>query len=872
MIAFSAFFYKNMSDINKYITNDAIAEIRREINDADGKEVLFIGRVNSDGFVYKADVAARGSDSSVAAVMHLASYGDVFIHNHPTGKIEASDADVEVASLAARSGVASFIIDNDASQIYVLVELMKPPKLAPISNEKMQKLFDDEGPLSKIVENYEERSEQRTMMEKVIDAFNFNKISVIEAGTGTGKTLAYLLPAVGWALKNDERVVISTHTINLQEQILHKDLPIINKLLPKNFKAVLVKGRNNYICLRKCNMIEEEAELFKDEESVELQQLIDWAFVTKTGDYSDLNFVPKRNVWEKVHAAGETCIKARCPFFKDCYVTKARRAAAYAQILVTNHALLFSDIAIRAETGAYSDATILPNYSRIIFDEAHNIEEVATKHFGNTVSRSMCLRTLNLLYRKNNKSNSGALVLLSTRLMNCKNKCGKEKTIEMLLGELQEFANSKVPALRFTISDSFKTIAEKLIDEFPNEKRNIQFRLTDERRESELWKEIRSLLLTLTSEMRKFIVKLSKIARAVNKLPIEDDKVDGELKTVKSQVEKFGLFVEAIEAVCKEQNGDFVNWLEARINDTFIISSVNRAPLDISESMIKSVYDKFSTIIMTSATLTSRKKFSFWESRIGLDKFREIQEKLPDQKDKRDVTELILKTPFDYKTQAALVIPKDVDTSFYARGNEKNVNGHTLREAVMELLKITGGSAFVLFTSYGLLKKTAYEMKKRINSAGMNLLIQGDESRDVIIRRFRSEPNSVLFGTDSFWAGVDVAGEALKSVIITKLPFRVPTEPIIEARTEYIEQNGGNSFIDFSLPLAVIKFRQGFGRLIRSKTDYGMVVILDRRVIDKFYGKWFVQSLPECKQFIGPLNKVIPPAEKFIAEHIYNKK
>ena len=852
-----------MPDINKYITNNSISELRSAIDDAEGREVLFIGRI-SGGLVTKIDVIARGSDSSVAAVIHLANYGDVFIHNHPAGKIEPSDADVEVSSIAARSGVASFIVDNEVHHIYVLVEPMQPPKLSPISSEKMQKLFDTDGPLSNILENYEERDEQRKMMAEVISAFNFNKISVVEAGTGTGKTLAYLLPSVAWALKNEERVVISTHTINLQEQILHKDLPIVNKLLPKDFKVVLVKGRNNYICLRKCNMIEEEAELFEDDESIELQQLIDWAFVTKTGDLSDLNFVPKRNVWEKVHATGETCIRARCPFFKNCFVTKARRAAAYAQILVTNHALLFSDIAIRAETGAYSDATILPNYSRIIFDEAHNIEEVATKHFGNMVSRSMCLRTLNLLYRKSNKSNTGALVLLSARLMNCKNKCGKEKTIEILLAELQEFANSKVPALRFSISDSFKIIAEKLIDEFPGEKRNIQFRLTDERREGALWKSINSLLLSLTSDMRKFIVKLSRITRDINKLPIEDDKVDGELKIVKSQIEKLGLFIEVIEAVCKEQNGDFVNWLEARINDTFIISSVNRAPLDISESMIKSVYEKFSTIIMTSATLTSRQKFNFWESRIGLDKFKEAQKKIPDEKSKKDVQELILKTPFDFKSQAALVIPKDVDTSFYARGNESNVNGHSLKEAVMSLLKITDGSAFVLFTSYGLLRKTAYEMKNQISNEGMNLLVQGEDSRDVILRRFRAEPNSVLFGTDSFWAGVDVAGEALKSVIITKLPFRVPTEPIIEARTEYIDQNGGNAFIDFSLPLAVIKFRQGFGRLIRSKTDYGMVAILDRRVIEKFYGRWFIQSLPECKQFIGTMDEIIPPAKDFL--------
>ena len=854
-----------MPDIHKYISDNALNKIRDEIVEAKEREILFIGRADSSLFITEIDVVARGSDTSVAAVLHLANYGDVFIHNHPSGPIEPSDADVEVASLAAQSGVGSFIINNSATEIYVLVEPMEPPKISPISAEKMQKLLDTNGPLAQFLDNYEERHEQRQMMAEVIDAFNRSKISAIEAGTGTGKTLAYLLPAVAWALKNGERVVISTHTINLQEQILSKDLPIINKLLPKDFRAILVKGRNNYICLRKCHTIDDETELFEDDESKELQQLFDWAFVTKAGDKSDLNFLPKRNVWEKVHATGETCIRARCPFFKDCFVTKARRAAAHAQILVTNHALLFSDIAIRAETGGYSDSTILPNYTRIIFDEAHNIEEVATKHFGSTVTRTMCVRTLNLLYRKNNKNNSGALVMLGSRLLSTKDKAGKEKEIDKLLIEIQELAHTKIPAILFSVNDTFKLIAEKLIAEFPNEKRTIQYRLTDERYQSDLWKEINDLLFNLSKDIKNFVLKLNAITKAISKLPIEDDKVDGELKTVNSQIEKLCLFVEVFEAVCNaNQDGSFVNWLEAAINDTFIYASVNRAPLNISDAMVSNVYEKFSTVVMTSATLTSRKKFDFWESRIGLDKFKEAQLKIEDNKKKRLVSELILETPFDFKKQAALVIPTDVDTSFYARGNEDQIQGHSLKEAIMPLLKITNGNAFVLFTSYGLLKKTSYEMKKRITGAGMTLFVQGDERRDIILRKFREQKNSVLFGTDSFWAGVDVVGESLKSVIITKLPFRVPTEPIIEARTEYIDRNGGNAFLDFSLPMAIIKFRQGFGRLIRSKTDFGMVTILDRRILDKFYGRWFLQSLPECSQFVGALDEILPQAKEFI--------
>ena len=854
-----------MTNIHNYISEQAINKIIREIKNADEREVLFIGRADSSRFITEIDVIARGSDTSVAAVLHLANYGDVFIHNHPSGPIKPSDADVEIASLAAQSGVGSFIINNDASEIYVLVEPMEPPKISPISAERMLKLLDSDGHLANALDNYEQRDEQRNMMAEVIDAFNHSKISVIEAGTGTGKTLAYLLPSVAWALKNEERVVISTHTINLQEQILNKDLPIINKLLPKDFRAVLVKGRNNYVCLRKCNMINEEAELFEDDDINELRQIIDWSFVSKTGDLSDLNFVPKRNVWEKVHATGETCIRARCPFFKDCFVTKARRAAAYAQILVTNHALLFSDIAIRAETNGYSDATILPNYSRVIFDEAHNIEEVATKFFGNTVTKTMCVRALNLLYRKNNKKDSGALVMLGSRLLAAKNEIGKQKKVDAILTELQQFANTKVQELLFAVNDIFKSIAEILVNEFPNEKRDVQFRLTDDRRQSDLWKEIAPLFLNLSNKFKNFALKLNSITKTISKLPLENEKVDGEIKTVNSQLEKLCLFAEIIDAVCNEnQDGSFVNWLEAGIRDTFIFASINRAPLDISNSMIDFVYEKFATVIMTSATLTSRKKFDFWESRVGLDKFKIKQNTIQNPKNKRLVSELILKTPFNFKKQAALVIPTDVDTSFYARGNDNHINGHSLKEAIMPLLKITDGNCFVLFTSYGLLKKTSYELKNKIARAGMNLFIQGDERRDILLQRFRSTENSVLFGTDSFWAGVDVVGDALKSVIITKLPFRVPTEPIIEARTEFIDNNGGNSFLDFSLPMAIIKFRQGFGRLIRSKTDFGMVTILDRRILDKFYGRWFLQSLPECNQFVGPLNEIIPQAKVFI--------
>ncbi len=853
-----------MPDLNKYIAPDAASVMRAAIAEANGREILFIGHTNQNDVVTKVDVLARGSEASVAAVTQFAAYGDVAIHNHPGNNLEPSDADVEVASLAACSGVASYIVNNDVNDVYVLVEPMHQPELSPLRSEKVTAVLAADGVLAKHLRNYEERPEQHAMMEEVVDAFNHDKISVVEAGTGTGKTLAYLVPAVAWALKNDERVVVSTHTINLQEQILHKDLPLVRKIMPGSFKAVLVKGRNNYICLRKTHAIEDDPELFEDENSAELQQVVEWAFATKTGDLSDLNFMPRRNVWEKVQASGETCFRARCPFFRECFVLRARREAATAQILVTNHALLFSDIAMRAESGVFSDSTILPKYNRVVFDEAHNIEEVATSHFGSSVSRGLCLRTLNLMYRRSKGRETGSLVLLGTQLMRCLGKAGDLAKVTSLFESIDKVAKTGVPALQFAVNDCFKDVAAALVDAHKDETGTVQYRITPKRRESAMWEHISERLTSLKKAARKFVSEAAKVTQRIGNLPLEDEKLLGALVGVNAHVDRLKSCADVLDAICGDPSEEFVNWLEARVSDTYIHASANRAPLTIIDSMISHVYEQFPTIIMTSATLTSRRKFDFWEMRTGLAEYKARMAGTPDGKGvARPVSELMLHTPFDYRKQAVMVIPTDVDVSFYSRNQQDDTQDHTLRHAVRSLLDVTKGGAFVLFTSYGLLRKTAREMRDELEAANMSLLIQGTENRDELLRRFRAESNAVLFGTDSFWAGVDVVGDALRSVIITKLPFRVPTEPIIEARTEYIEKHGGNSFLQYTVPMAVIKFRQGFGRLIRSKTDYGMVAVLDRRVIGKYYGKWFLQSLPECTQFVGPLEDAVAKAAAF---------
>jgi len=859
------FFQLRMARVSDYISDEAAAVLRNAIADAGGREVFFIGHTDADGRVTSASVLARGNAISVAALTHQARYGDVAIHNHPSGPLEPSEADISVSSLAALSGIASFIVNNDVTDIYVVVEPMMPPVLKPLDIEALVALAGPDGPLARALARYEPRQAQLDMLRAVATAFNHDAIAVIEAGTGTGKTVAYLVPAVAWALQNNERVVIATHTINLQEQILRKDLPLVRHAFKKDFKAVLVKGRNNYVCLRRVHAIEDEPELFHDEDSAELRAVIDWALVSKTGDMAELNFFPRARVWERVNSTPDTCTNVRCPFFRDCFVFKARREAATAQLLVTNHSLLCADLAVRAENTALTDTSVLPKYQRVIFDEAHNLEEVATDHFGSSIARRAYLRVIGQLHRRGRAGESGSLPLLATHLLRCASKIGDDEKASALIERLEHLSAVELAALQFAVNDCFEGLAKLLTSAHANEEGTIQYRITPERRTGELWLRAQELLTALANATRTFVASAGSLLKDINDLPLEDEKLLGALMEVGAHVEHFKYFAEVAHAICTDTSEEFVNWLEARVDDTYLHVSANRAPLDISNAMVASVYEKFPTVIMTSATLTSRNSFDFFETRLGLAAYKQRLAGTAGAAGRaRLVHTLALPTPFDFKRQAIVAIPTDVETGF---GKTAVAGAHSLPAAILRLLHITRGAAFVLFTSYGLLRKLARDLRDELDVAGMPLFVQGTEHRDELLRRFRATPHAVLFGTDSFWAGVDVAGDALRSVIITKLPFRVPTEPVIEARTEYIDQHNGNSFLEYTVPLAVIKFRQGFGRLIRTATDHGMVAILDQRVLSKYYGKWFLESLPECARAAGPLDEIIPQVEAFFAGH-----
>lgn len=839
-----------MLKIGNYLSESAREKIKTAIKEADNNEVFVIGFTEEDLIVHDVVVAARGHKSAVPAVMKVAVDADVVIHNHPSGGLLPSEADLSIATALDPFSVAFYIIDNDADNIYVVVEPFAKHEKVLLDADTLVKIIQPTGSVAKELSGYEERPQQESMIRDVVQAFNEDKVAIIEAGTGTGKTLAYLLPAIHWSIQNKERVVVSTNTINLQEQLIKKDIPFLQKILEKTFIAVLVKGRSNYACLRKVHDIISEFDLLSDEgEKDELKQLIDWAKNSKDGSKADLAYIPREQVWEKIGSESDTCTRSRCHFFRDCFVNKARRAAARANILVVNHHLLFADLAIRYQLGSINEAAVLPPYERIIFDEAHHLEDVATHYFGDRITRAGILRILSRLHREQKSLLKGHLHTALHQLYRKMGLVEPELTkkidsmiTERLVPELISLQDG-THELMDNIYERVKLYASDIQSE------EVKLRLLPEASQaviidsglSPLIKEYTISLFDFADGLLKLIALLERAQQQAK------EEWYSNIIEIKAQAERLKSAAAIIEEVLFQEDEDKIRWIEVRpgYRNRNIVRFMC-SPLDISHMMQQAVYDVFGSIVMTSATLTVEKKFDFLCQRIGLQQVpshRRIESALP--------------APFDYEKQAIVCVPLDIpDPSSKSYAAE-------LVKLVYRALTISNGRAFVLFTSYGLLNIVHRQLAESLQMLGITPLKQGNENRHELLARFRRDKNSVLFATDSFWEGVDVEGEALENVIITKLPFKVPNEPIVEARYESIERNGGNPFMDYAVPLAVLKFKQGFGRLIRRKTDRGSVMIFDNRMMRKNYGKRFLNSLPPCRMVMGETTHVFAEMEKF---------
>ena len=829
-------------------SNNAVEKIRAEIAACSGNEVFFLGKTDASRQVIAVEPLARGNRDAVAAIMVTASFGDIVIHNHPSGELTPSQADLEIAATLGNQGVGFYIIDNAATVCYQAVTAFSHKKLEYLSLPEIDGFFAPGGVIASKLPGYEHRGEQARMAFAVAEAFNGDRVAMIEAGTGTGKSLAYLLPAAIWAKLNKERVVVSTNTINLQEQLTGKDIPFLQKHAGLSFKAVLIKGRGNYLCQRKLHGHKNEPELFPEEKS-ELQAIIEWSGSTASGCRDDLGFIPKDEVWEELCCEGDQCSRTKCKNYGRCFYYSSRRNAASADILVVNHALLMADLSLRQQTGQNSTA-ILPPFQRLIIDEAHHLEDVATGSLSSRVTRQGLLKLLGKLQHPR-RPERGLLPRLSAGLLGetvaiPDSLCGAltrllEEGLILPLPQLIERTGKEMDGIAFALSGHLQPA--------DGGRGEQKLRLTPAVYASDFWEESLERISALAIVLSAYSGCLAKLIKALRGLPEKPaEKLSGTILDIKgisgrieSAVEALTAFIGHDPLVCR--------WFEVKRGAKGAMLRLCSSPLDVAPSLKSVLFEKFRTVIMTSATLTVGGKFDYLGSRTGVSLLPQIR-----------VAELLLASPFDYSRQVFAGVPSDMPEPA-SREFEP-----AAAEIIMESLSISLGGAFVLFTSYDLLRRIYGRIAAKLEEMGLVPMKQGDSGRHQLLARFRNTPGGVLFGTDSFWEGVDVQGDALGLVIITRLPFRVPTEPILEARSEYISSCGGDPFMQYTVPQAVIKFKQGFGRLIRSRDDRGGVLILDSRVLSKGYGRIFLKSLPDLKVIASGKKELLAGLQQFYFE------
>lgn len=710
-----------------------------------------------------------------------------------------------------------------------------------IHKEDACKLLQEGSRFSLLLKGFEPREQQQQMMGNIIESFNENLIALIEAGTGTGKSLAYLIPAILWAVQKNERTVISTNTITLQEQLIEKDIPLILKALNLNVKAVLLKGMGNYLCLRKLEEALAELLLLSPHEAEELQKVEAWGRTSQDGSRSTLPFIPSHATWDKVCAESDTCTSVRCPYYQDCHFFKARRHASDAHLLISNHNLLFADLVRRAEQDNYKDAAILPAYTKMILDEAHHIEDIATEYFASNISRLDLLKIIGRIAAEKGTNSQGKLPLLREKVVQAFDPSNIPREASSVLSRL----NMDLPGMR---RDALQHIVETF-DTFENFVDSLQ---TGGREDSEMGeRKVRLQAAHQTHPIwigeiiprcQKMIESLQRYIQGINAIDKDIKSLDNEKLTESTKgirYEILALCARLTNACLLMQNflnpipTSSVRWIEVqRFRASTNVLLVDAA-LDITKPLVDNLFSKFPTIVMCSATLTANQHFEFVKKRLGL-----FSEDLKS----RSVIEHQYDSPFNYHEQAMLAVPVDIPSP-----TDPRFIPFAARQ-IFQAIQASHGNAFVLFTSYSMLKACAEMIAKELEEHRFTLLKQGDDHRQVLLNKFKQKNRSVLFATDSFWEGVDVAGEALRCVIIVKLPFKVPTEPITQARTEAITADGGNAFMDYSVPHAIVKFKQGFGRLIRHKRDRGCIICLDNRLVSKNYGKQFLNSLPNCKK------------------------
>jgi len=637
----------------------------------------------------------------------------------------------------------------------------------------IEKVFGSDGLVSQFHENYERREGQVKMAEAIAAAFQNKRNLIVEAGTGTGKTLAYLIPAIAESIRSKRRIIISTGTKNLQEQLMEKDIPFLQKILPKKFTAAYMKGRANYACIHRVLRADDQPILDGVGEVGHFKAVREWMRETKTGDRAELTDLPENlPFWHRINAKSESCIGQKCPDFEPCFITRMRIGAEYADIVIVNHNLFFADLNVRDN----KFGKVIPDYGAVIFDEAHMIEDIAADYFGFSVSN---FRIDELVRDANELPISDAVA-----------------TAAILRSSVRITGLSEQFWLRFPQGRGQEGRFPILADAFSH--RGVD----GEEHFSPLGEAYQSL------------------SQALDRLETEVDVYTEQLPEAESVVRRIRQLQFDLDFVTKQDDRNFVYWLERRGRGVFLQAS----PVDVSDLLHEKLFSKVDTCVLTSATLSINGSFNFIRDRLGVEAGR--------------TDTLLAKSSFDYESQAILYLPQALPDP---RSPEFV---HAAASEIIKILHVSNGHSFVLCTSISSMTALYEFVSSRI---GYPCFVQGSMSKSGLLEKFRNTPNAVLFATSSFWQGVDVRGEQLSCVIIDKLPFSVPTDPIVAARSKFIEENGGKSFFEYSVPQAVITLKQGVGRLIRSRTDRGVIAILDPRLRTKGYGRDFLNSLPRMR-------------------------
>jgi ATP-dependent DNA helicase DinG len=827
------------------ISTAARAQLASEIERAGGREVSFVATLEGDEIV-AVRVLARGTVDAVLALPGEAERGQMVLHNHPGGDLDPSTADLHVAAGMHDGGIGFGIIDNTAERLYVVVEVPRAKEYTPLDPVAQADALAPGGSVADVLGAFEDRPSQRDMAAYVADTYNDGGVSLLEAGTGVGKSLAYLVPAINWSLANGERTVVSTNTINLQEQLVGKDLPLLARAFRDAERApsfALLKGWNNYLCHNRLNLaLGGQGSLLEPEKMDELNELAAWASRSADGSLADLATQPSHDVWEEVRAESDLCSRLECPHYDRCFLFIAKRRAAEADVVVVNHHLLAADLAVRRAQENWQDAAVLPPYRRLVLDEGHHLEDVAAQHMGTQVSSRGVTRLLSRLER----GGKGLIPTLLAELAS-RDDLLSAASIDLIRKDLLP----AVAAARQHAERVFVLLAGWLA----KQPQSVQ-RLEDSFAQDPVWGEgLGAALDDLVRGLGKLRDGVDTVADRLE-LTEEPDRRSQIVQELRGVVRRLEGAQDGFALTLRPAPGaELVRWVERRgdrpVGGLPFAVGLAAVPLDLAPLLRESLFDRVETVVATSATLAAGGEFDFLKERVGLSlepdpvKYAEI-----------------LPSPFEFAEQCVFGVPTDLpDPRSDEAGHDRAV-----ATAITELAAASDGGMFVLFTSHAQLRRVAGQLRTTLGGR-WPLLVQGEGQRDQLLRRFRELGSAILLGTDSFWEGVDVPGTALRCLVLAKLPFRVPSEPVTAARLEALQGRGQDGFRHYLLPLAALKLKQGFGRLIRSRSDAGVVLLMDPRIVHKSYGRVLLESLPPAERVIGPWSAVRSAAEEFFARH-----